>query len=296
MGKPAVTTDTAVLSTELVPFHGSMLEAGKADGKVWVIVRRVCEAIEIGFTGQHDRLSNPARAPWATIRVMRMVGADGKIHEVFCIDMDSVPMWLATINASRVAPHLREKLVLFQKEAAKVLRDHFLGKAPVAPPPVEPQPTHSQVLQWRPDWPRRRPGGRQPRQPTRRPCSPRRRGRLSPSTSAEETSTSLNRAGLAQPGNIRQPSRAKLGALKELGPLRAQCARNAVSAGFGTREDQVDEYWLTERQALYLVQLLRSRDSKEMSDNVFASLMDLFDSLHAPRANSGGGRPSLVLA
>lgn len=128
------TENTTVLSTELVPFHGSMLEAGKADGKVWVIVRRVCEAIEIGFTGQHDRLSNPARAPWACIRVMRMHDATGREQDVFCIDMDSVPMWLATINASRVAPHLREKLVLFQKEAAKVLRDHFLGKASFAAP------------------------------------------------------------------------------------------------------------------------------------------------------------------
>jgi phage antirepressor YoqD-like protein len=123
----------AVLSTELVPFHGSMLEAGKADDRVWVNVRRMCKGLELDYSGQHQRLSRPASCPWATVGMMPMVAEDGKIREVFCIDLDSVPMWLATIDASRVAPHLREKLVLFQREAAKVLRDHFLGKAPPAP-------------------------------------------------------------------------------------------------------------------------------------------------------------------
>ncbi len=40
-------------------------------------------------------------------------------------------MWVATIDTSRVSPAARPKLVLFQREAAKVLRDHFFGSPPV---------------------------------------------------------------------------------------------------------------------------------------------------------------------
>jgi phage antirepressor YoqD-like protein len=116
-----------------VPFHGANLEAAEADGKVWVSVRRMCEPLEIGFNGQHDKLSDVSRAPWACTRVMRVHDTTGREQDAFCLDLDSVPMWLATIDSSRVAPHLREKIVLFQREAAKALRDHFFGLAPVAP-------------------------------------------------------------------------------------------------------------------------------------------------------------------
>ena len=127
---------TTVMSTELVPFHGSMFEAGKADDKVWVSVRRMCEPLELAFNGQFEKLSSGDRAPWAVVRVMRMTGPDGKTYETFCLELDCVPMWLATLDSSRVAPHLREKIVLFQKEATKALRDHFFKAPKPAPPPT----------------------------------------------------------------------------------------------------------------------------------------------------------------
>lgn len=131
---------TTVLSTELVPFHGSMLEAGKADDKVWVSVRRMCEPLEIDYSGQHQRLSRPASCPWAVVGMMPMTGPDGKVYKTFCIDLDTVPMWLATLDSSRVASHLRERIVLFQREATKALRDHFFK----APKPSTP-PTRTEI-------------------------------------------------------------------------------------------------------------------------------------------------------
>ncbi len=38
-------------------------------------------------------------------------------------------MWLATIDVNRVRPEAREKLIAYQRECAKVLRDHFFGRA-----------------------------------------------------------------------------------------------------------------------------------------------------------------------
>lgn len=117
----------------IVPFHGANLEAAEVDGKVWVSVRRMCEALEVDPDAQRKRLADVERSPWACTVMMAVHDTTGRRQDAFCLDLDSVPMWLATIDSSRVASHLREKIVLFQREAAKALRDHFFGVAPKAP-------------------------------------------------------------------------------------------------------------------------------------------------------------------
>jgi hypothetical protein len=58
-----------------------------------------------------------------------VVAADGKLREAFCVHLDCLPMWLATIETSRVAEHVRPKLVCYQREATKVLADYFFGRS-----------------------------------------------------------------------------------------------------------------------------------------------------------------------
>jgi hypothetical protein len=47
------------------------------------------------------------------------------------IDIESLPMWLTSINASKVAPELREKLEVFQCEAKSVLSAWFVGTSDI---------------------------------------------------------------------------------------------------------------------------------------------------------------------
>lgn len=44
------------------------------------------------------------------------------------LHLDALPMWLATIEPSRVAAEARPRLERFQLECAKALRDHFFGQ------------------------------------------------------------------------------------------------------------------------------------------------------------------------
>jgi antirepressor protein len=46
------------------------------------------------------------------------------------LHLDSMPMWLATVEPNRVAPDVRPKLVRYQNECAQVLHDHFFGRPP----------------------------------------------------------------------------------------------------------------------------------------------------------------------
>lgn len=117
------------VALQIIPFEGTTLEAVKVDETVWVSVRRMCDALGIDEEAQRQKLTNRERTPWATTFVTKAVADDGKLRDVFCLDLDSVPMWLATIDTSRVAEHVRPKIIVYQREAAKVLRAWFFGEA-----------------------------------------------------------------------------------------------------------------------------------------------------------------------
>jgi hypothetical protein len=111
-----------VTEMKIFHFHGDALDVIKEGEKLWVSVRRVCEALGLDAKSQRRKLQEKE---WATGVMMTSVDPCGRNRELFMVDLDSLPMWLATIEASRVAEHLRPKLVAYQKEAAKALRDYF---------------------------------------------------------------------------------------------------------------------------------------------------------------------------
>lgn len=117
-----------------VPFDGDALDAARADGTIWIAVARTCDALGIDTEGQRQRL---VRSPWAWTCVMQVqLAGDAQGRRVFAVDLDSLPMWLATIDASRVSPDAAPKLIRYQREAARVLREHFFGPARPAPLPA----------------------------------------------------------------------------------------------------------------------------------------------------------------
>jgi hypothetical protein len=119
------------LALKTVPFHGDTLEALQTpDGKVYVSLRRCCEALGIDPDSQRRRLADKERSPWACTVMMTVHDASGRRQEACLVDLDTLPMWLATIDGSRVREEVRPKLLDYQRECARVLREHFLGKPP----------------------------------------------------------------------------------------------------------------------------------------------------------------------
>lgn len=108
-----------------VEFHGGEIEAVKQGEDVFVSVRRACEHIGLASNGQIEKLKEKE---WSVNKFILSTGPDGKMYENFMLHLDSVPMWLATIDAGRVNESARPLLIAYQKEAAKVLRDHFFGQ------------------------------------------------------------------------------------------------------------------------------------------------------------------------
>lgn len=127
---PKAPAHPAPLTLAHVPFRGGFIEATQLDGEVWVPLSPLCEALGLRTHGQVARLK---AKPWATSQIICGVGADGRAREMVFLDLRSLPLWLATIEPSRVKPEVRPALVAYQREATEVLYRHFLAPPTNAP-------------------------------------------------------------------------------------------------------------------------------------------------------------------
>lgn len=105
-------------------FHGDSLDVAITNGVPHVSVRRVCDALGVDRKTQLRKL---AVRPWATIADIATVDTAGRSQIMSMISLRALPMWLATISPTKVAPEVREKLAVYQTECAEVLADHYLG-------------------------------------------------------------------------------------------------------------------------------------------------------------------------
>lgn len=110
--------------SELVPiqFHGDTLYTVVIDGKPHVVLHPAFGAIGVNADRQ---IANLHKQPWATTAVTAVVAGDGKLRNMIAADVRSFLMALATIPVSRVAEHVRPKLIDYQREVADVIEAHF---------------------------------------------------------------------------------------------------------------------------------------------------------------------------
>lgn len=125
-----------------VAFHGDELHAVQKDGEVFVVVKRVCELLCVDDRTQREKLSTKS---WARGGLITLHDATGRNQELYCLHLDAVPMWFATIDAERVGANIpdeeqreriRDRIVRYQNECAKVLRDHFFKTTPANESPT----------------------------------------------------------------------------------------------------------------------------------------------------------------
>lgn len=112
-----------------VPFMGQRIQAMRTKGSFAVALKRMCDNMGIGYGSQYNRLK---RRQWATIFIMKTVGADGKPREMVMVDRRTMIMWLATISTNKVKnPEARRLIVAYQRKCADVLDAYFAEGAAV---------------------------------------------------------------------------------------------------------------------------------------------------------------------
>jgi hypothetical protein len=122
---------TADLVLVPVPGADAPMQAGLINNEPFVALKPMCEAIGIDVDTQRRKLD---QAEWARTVMMTATGSDGKSYQMVGLHADCIPMWLATIQTSRVAEQARPVLGAYQCQAAKALRDYFYRGVAVQSP------------------------------------------------------------------------------------------------------------------------------------------------------------------
>jgi hypothetical protein len=113
--------------SDIVPFqfHEDRLDTVVGPEGRGVTLASLCAPFGLDPEWQRQKL---VKAEWATTLKFKAVAEDGKTREIVCLDLRSISGWLFTLQTKTLAPDVRAKLVMYQRECADVLADHFLGK------------------------------------------------------------------------------------------------------------------------------------------------------------------------
>ncbi len=110
------------LATIPIPGSDATLVATLIDGKPYVALKPMCEALGIDVESQRRKLRSRS---WTVAVQATATGSDGKSYEMTMIDRRTMTMWLATIDENRVAEAARPTVRAFQAEAADALDAYF---------------------------------------------------------------------------------------------------------------------------------------------------------------------------
>lgn len=115
-----------------VNFHGNEIAVIEKDGKQYVAMKPIVEAMGLDWKKQHALIHrDPVLS--STVTVTGIVADDGKKREMVCLPLDYLNGWLFKIPASRYTGKKREAIIMYQKECYKALFDYFHKGAAVNP-------------------------------------------------------------------------------------------------------------------------------------------------------------------
>lgn len=126
-----------------VDFHGhSLTVVTTASGEHLVAMKPICEAIGLDWKSQYSRIQrNQVLKEGMVVMTTPSAGGD---QETTCLPLDYLNGWLFGVDASRVRPEIRERLVQYQRECFAALAAYWqqgeavnpraaLGDAPAEP-------------------------------------------------------------------------------------------------------------------------------------------------------------------
>ena len=134
--EPNEPTALVPVRQQTVDFYGDILPAAQlADGSILVPVRPIVDALGLNWSGQFLRIRRERVLHEAlTVCIMQTVQGD---REMVALPLKLLPGFLFGLNASRVKPELRDKILRYQRDCYEVLWTAFKGDiVPAASAPV----------------------------------------------------------------------------------------------------------------------------------------------------------------
>lgn len=106
-----------------INFHGTSIPTYSVEGVIRVAMKTICQSIGLDWRGQRQRiLRHPVLSKGV---VMINTPSKGGIQKHLTLPLNKLNGWLFGVDASRVKPEIREKLVEYQEECFDVLSDYW---------------------------------------------------------------------------------------------------------------------------------------------------------------------------
>ena len=128
-----------VISTALVPvqqrqvdFYGDeivavMIDEGE-ESQVYVPLRPIVEYLGLTWQGQWERVKGDEILA-EVVRSVRVTLTEAGSRTLLCLPLDYLSGWLFGIEARRVKPELKEKILRYRRECYRVLAQAFRDEA-----------------------------------------------------------------------------------------------------------------------------------------------------------------------
>lgn len=116
--------------TLTVQFHDQSLTAAMIGDTPYVAMKPICENIGLDWSAQVQKIK---RHPILSKgMVMITTPSNGGIQEMLMLPIKYLNGWLFGVDANRVKPEIKERLLDYQRECFDVLAKHFMPPTPPA--------------------------------------------------------------------------------------------------------------------------------------------------------------------
>lgn len=110
-----------------ISFYGNQILTVEQDGIQYVAMKPLCESIGLTWGSQYNRgkrnqILNP------TVFIMKIAAEDGKNREMQMLPVKFLQGWLFSVDANRVKPEIKDRLLDYQKECFDVLNNYWKNK------------------------------------------------------------------------------------------------------------------------------------------------------------------------
>jgi hypothetical protein len=112
---------------KIVEFYEDQVTAVRLDsGEVFVAVRSICDNLGVAWSSQRRRILRDPVLTEEMRPVTLTVMGTGQQVDTLCLPLKFIPGFLFGMNADRVKPEIRDRLIRYQRECYDVLAEAFL--------------------------------------------------------------------------------------------------------------------------------------------------------------------------
>ena len=116
-----------------IPFHGQTIPVFTQNHRHYVAMKPICENIGLDWSAQAQKIKRNQVMSSGMVMITTP-DKQGKKQETLCLPLEYLNGWLFGVDATRVKPQIRERLLQYQRECFQVLAAHFMQ--PKQPPAV----------------------------------------------------------------------------------------------------------------------------------------------------------------